>query len=86
MKINWKVRFKNKLFWVAIIPMILLLIQEVASLFGFALDLSELGDKILNMVEILFGILALLGIVVDSTTSGISDSSQALTYTEPKKK
>ena len=81
MKINWKVRFKNKLFWVAIIPMILLLIQEVASLFGFALDLSELGDKILNMVEILFGILALLGIVVDSTTSGISDSSQSLTYT-----
>ena len=61
--INWLVRIKNKSFWIALIPAILLLIQVVAAVFG---------------------VLAILGIVVDPTTSGITDSKQALTYTEPK--
>lgn len=85
MKINWLVRIKNEWFWITIIPMFLLLIQAVAALFGYTLDLTELGDKILDIVNIIFGILATLGIVVDNTTKGVSDSEQALTYTEPKK-
>jgi phi LC3 family holin len=85
MKINWLVRIKNEWFWITIIPMFMLLIQAVAALFGYTLDLTELGDKILDIVNIIFGILATLGIVVDNTTKGVSDSEQALTYTEPKK-
>lgn len=38
--INWKVRLKNKLFWLAIIPALLLLAQVVAGLFGFTLELE----------------------------------------------
>lgn len=40
-KINWKVRIKNKAFWLALIPAVLLLIQVIASVFGYTLDLGE---------------------------------------------
>lgn len=83
--INWKVRLKNKSFWLALIPALLLLIQAVAYVFGFALDLSELGDKILAVVNALFTVLAILGIVTDPTTEGVSDSALAMMYDEPKK-
>ena len=84
MKINWKVRINNKAFWVAIIPATLLLIQAVASVFGFTLDLGDLGNKLLVVVETLFVVLTILGVVTDPTTAGVSDSEQALTYTKPK--
>lgn len=84
--INWIVRFKNKAFWVALIPAILLLIQVVAAVFGFTLDLGDLGNKLLDVVNALFAVLTILGIVVDPTTAGTWDSEQAMTYTEPKKK
>lgn len=82
--INWLVRIKNKSFWIALIPAVLLLIQVVAAVFGITLDLGDLGNKLLAVVNAVFGVLAILGIVVDPTTSGITDSEQALTYTEPK--
>lgn len=83
--INWKVRIKNKAFWVAIIPAGILLVQAVASVFGISLDLSMLGDKLLNVIEALFLVLAIVGVVTDPTTAGVSDSKQALTYEQPKK-
>lgn len=82
--INWKVRLKNKNFWFAIVPAVLLLIQAIAAVFGFTLDLGDIGDKILTVVNCLFGVLAILGIVTDPTTSGLGDSQQALTYEKPK--
>lgn len=84
--INWTVRIKNKNFWISLIPAILLLVQVVAAVFGFTLNLSELGDKLLAVVNALFAVLAILGIVTDPTTAGIGDSKQAMTYQEPKKK
>lgn len=60
--INWIVRFKNKAFWVALIPAILLLIQVVAAVFGFTLDLGDLGNKLLDVVNALFAVLTILGI------------------------
>lgn len=84
MKINWIVRIKNKAFWMAFVPAVLLLIQTVAALFGFQIDLGEIGDKILAIVNAVFVVLAILGIVTDPTTEGVSDSEQAMTYTVPK--
>lgn len=84
--INWTVRLKNKNFWLALIPAVLLLIQVVAAVFGFELDLGALGDKLLAVVNALFAALAILGIVTDPTTEGIGDSYLALTYTKPKEK
>lgn len=84
-KINWLVRIKNKAFWVAIIPAILLLIQVIATVFGYTLDLGDLGNKLLDLVNAIFSVLVILGVVTDPTTKGLSDSEQAMTYTEPKK-
>ena len=83
--INWIVRIKNKAFWVAFIPATLLFIQAIASVFGFTLDLGDLGNRLLEVVNALFVLLTILGVVTDPTTNGVSDSEQALTYTEPKK-
>lgn len=82
--INWTVRLKNKAFWLALIPALLLLAQTVAALFGYTLELSALGDKLLAVVNAVFALLAILGIAIDPTTAGISDSNQALGYTAPK--
>lgn len=84
MNINWKVRFANKQFWLSFIPAALLLVQVVASVFGYTLDLGDLGNKLLSVVNALFAVLALLGVVTDPTTSGVSDSAQAMTYDKPK--
>ncbi len=83
-KINWLVRIKNKTFWIALIPALLLLIQVIAAVFGYTLDLDELGSQLLAVVNALFVVLSILGIVADPTTAGATDSKQALTYDEPK--
>lgn len=83
--INWTVRLKNKNFWMALIPAILLLIQVVAAPFGLTIDLGELGNQLLAIVNAIFAVMTIIGIVEDPTTAGIKDSSQAMTYEEPKK-
>ena len=77
-------RIKNKAFWLALIPALLLLIQAVAYVFGFTLDLSEMGDKLLAVANALFAVLAILGVVTDPSTAGLSDSDLAMTYEEPR--
>lgn len=83
--INWKVRIKNKAFWMAVIPAIALVVQAIASVFGFTLDFSKLTGKILVVVDAVFALLVILGVVVDPTTSGIGDSNRALSYESPWK-
>lgn len=84
MSINWKVRIKNKTFWLALIPAVLLLAQQVAGIFGIALDFGGLKDQLTAIVGTVFAILAIMGIVADPTTAGVGDSEQAMTYDEPK--
>lgn len=84
MKINWQVRFKNKDFWVALIPAVLLLISQVAEIFGITLDFKLFEIQIIAVVGTIFAIAAILGIVNDPTTASFEDSAQAMTYEEPK--
>ena len=84
--INWKVRIQQKWFWVAIIPSVLLLIQLVLDVFGVKVDFGMLGDKLLAIVDAVFVILAIIGVVTDPTTEGIGDSTLAMTYEIPKTK
>ena len=83
--INWKVRIKNKAFWLAMIPAILLLIQAVLALFGVQFDFTELQQKLVAVVNAVFLVLSIMGIVVDPTTHSIGDSQRAMGYTEPYK-
>ena len=84
MKINWTVRLKNKAFWVAIIPAILLLAQQVCGMFGVKIEIVGLTDQLLAIIGTVFAILSLIGIVNDPTVATLSDSNQVMTYTEPK--
>lgn len=84
MKINWKVRVKNKNFWLAVIPAFLLLVQGVLAVFGAEINIGELGNRLIAVVNAAFVLLSILGIVNDPTTKGVSDSTQALTYEKPK--
>lgn len=84
MSINWKVRVRNKAFWVALIPALLLLVQQVCAVVGVKMDLGDLQAQLVAIVGTVFTLLAIMGIVADPTTAGVGDSEQAMTYTEPK--
>ena len=81
MKINWKVRLQKKSFWVSLIALLLVLANQVAEIFGY--DITVYNDQITALSETILGILILLGIIVDPTTQGLSDSERALTYKKP---
>lgn len=83
--INWQVRFANKQFWLTLIPAVLLLVQVVAAVFGITIDLGELGNRLLDVVNAVFAVLVILGVVTDPTTEGVGDSIRALGYEEPYK-
>lgn len=85
MNINWKVRMKNKGFWLSLVPAVLLLIQVVGAVFGYTLELGELGNRLLAVVNAVFSLLAILGVVTDPTTEGLGDSTRALGYQQPHK-
>lgn len=84
MKINWIVRIRNKNFWLFLIPAILVLIEQVLRVFGVKFDFGELGNNLNAVVDSVFVLLSVLGIVVDPTTAGVDDSKQAMAYQYPK--
>lgn len=83
--INWKVRLKNKSFWIGLVGVIGSFVVSMASLLGVDLDLTGVESIATTVISTVFMVLSMLGVVVDPTTSGIKDSKQALTYTSPKK-
>ena len=80
MKINWKVRIKNKSFWLAIVPAFLLLVQVVAVPFGYDFKIEPLNSQLIAIVNAAFAVLSIIGVITDPTTVGVSDSTQALKY------
>ena len=85
MKINWKVRFLSVKFWLALVPAILLVAQSVAAVFGYNWDFASLGKELTGVINAVFAVLAILGVVTDPTTAGVADSARALTYSKPAK-
>ena len=81
--INWKIRLMNKQFWLSLIPALALTAQAVAAVFGWEIDLTTAVGRLLTVVNTVFALLVVLGIVVDPTTEGVGDSERALSYTEP---
>ena len=78
--INWRVRIKNKTFWLTLIPAVLLLVQAVSAPFGYTWDFIVLNQQLAAIINALFSVLAILGIVNDPTTKGVGDSERALMY------
>ncbi len=84
MKINWEVRIKSIKFWLAIVPAMLLLVQVIAVPFGYDFKIEPLNSELIAIVNAVFAVLSILGVVTDPTTSGLTDSALALTYSKPK--
>ena len=89
MKINWKVRFKNPVFWVQVaVAVILPMLANLGLCWEDMTTWAALGGVILesikNPVIVVAVIVSVWNAVVDPTTAGIGDSSQALTYEKPK--
>ena len=81
MKINLKVRFKNLVFWLTVIPAAVTFIYTVLGAFGVVPAISE--EMIVNIITALVSALTTLGVLVDPTTKGVGDSERALGYDEP---
>ena len=82
MKINWKVRFQNKVTLTAIVMAVVALVYQVLGIISVVPAVAE--STIAEVAGMVINLLVLLGIVVDPTTEGAGDSHQALTYTKPK--
>ena len=85
MNINWKVRFCNPNFWSSFFPALFLLVQVCAAPFGYEWDFAVLNQQVAAIVNAVFGVLSILGVVTDPTTAGVNDSARAMTYTQPSK-
>jgi phi LC3 family holin len=83
MKINWKVRFKQKVFLTSFISLIVSFVYSMLALFDVFPAVTK--NSVLEVVNQVLTILGLLGIIVDPTTAGISDSDRAMSYEEPYK-
>ena len=84
MKINIPVRFKNPWFWVGLCGTILAAMGVSPEMFT---SWDAVWEAVVNMVSnpymLVSVVLAVLGVFVDPTTSGISDSKRALSYKSP---
>lgn len=81
--INWKVRILNKTFWITLVPALALLLQTFLEVFNIRLELGDTTNKLIVFINALFAVFVIIGIVNDPTTSGISDSTRAMTYERP---
>lgn len=82
MKINWAVRLKNKTFLAALAALVIQFIYDILALIGVVPSVDE--SVVTTLCNTILTLLVGVGVLVDPTTSGVSDSSQAMTYTEPK--
>ena len=81
MKINWKVRLKNPVFWLTVIPAIITFVYTVLGAVGVVPSLSE--DVVVNIVTALISALTTVGVLIDPTTKGVGDSARAMGYDAP---
>ncbi|WP_324824971.1 phage holin [Sinanaerobacter sp. ZZT-01] len=82
MKINWKLRFKNKAVLTALFACTVTFIYQIFGIFDITVSISE--NEIIQIISVFLNFLAALGILIDPTTMGMNDSESALTYQEPK--
>lgn len=82
MKINWKLRLQNKSTLLALIGAMIAFIYQLLGIFDIVPAVSE--DAIVSATAVIINLLVVVGVVIDPTTSGISDSTRALSYKYPK--
>ena len=80
-RINWQVRFKNKVWLGSFLSLIVGFVYSMLALFDIFPQVTQnLVVQLLNQVLTFLG---LIGVIVDPTTAGIGDSDRAMGYEEP---
>lgn len=82
MNINWKVRFKNKVFLASLMALVISFVYDVMAIMGYVPSVDE--SAVMALADTVLKVLAAVGILVDPTTAGLNDSAQAMLYDEPK--
>ena len=78
MKINWKVRFRNKVWVSTLLATLAAFVFDVLAMLDIAPALTE--ETVMQAITTLLTILSALGVVIDPTTSGTGDSERAMMY------
>lgn len=78
MKINWKIRFKNKAFIISFVTVVLGFIYQILGLFDLVAPVSK--EQVTQIIMIVVNLLVGLGVLVDPTTKGVNDSDRAMNY------
>ena len=81
MKLNWKVRFKNKVWLGSFLSLIVGFVYSMLALFDVFPEVTQ--SLVLQLVNQVLTFLGLIGVIVDPTTAGLGDSERAMGYTEP---
>ncbi|MBP5726597.1 MAG: phage holin [Clostridia bacterium] len=81
MKVNWKVRFKNKVWLGMFLSLIVGFVFNMLKLFDVVPVVTE--NTIINIINQVLTFLGLIGVIVDPTTAGLEDSNRAMSYEEP---
>lgn len=81
MKVNWKVRFRNKTWLTMFLSLIVGFIFNMLKLFDIVPSITE--NTVMNIVSEVLTFLGLIGVLVDPTTAGLNDSARAMNYEEP---
>lgn len=81
MKINWKVRFRNKTWLAGMISAVITFVYTVLDLLEICPQLTE--NTVVQMAEALLFLLSATGVIMDPTTEGVGDSQRALGYAKP---
>ena len=83
MNINWRVRLQNKTFLTGLISLVVVFVYDLLQLLEIAPPVTQ--SAVMQVAEGILMILGMVGVIADPTTTGLSDSKQAMTYTSPKK-
>ena len=81
MKLNWKIRFKNKVWLTAFFSLIIGFVFNILSMFDIYPSVTQ--NQITEIITQVLTILGLIGVIVDPTTPGLEDSDRAMAYIEP---
>ena len=81
MKINWKVRLRNKAWLMSIIALVITFVYDLLAMLEVVPTVTE--EWIMGIVQTALTLLTALGVLIDPTTQGVADSERAMLYVEP---
>ncbi len=81
MKINWKVRFKNKVWLGSFLSLVVGFVYSLLALFDVFPQVTQ--NLVIQLLNQFLTFLGLIGVIVDPTTAGIADSDRAMSYAKP---